>query len=93
MTIDKKEVEKLKASLSSSSEVLTPDSEGYAESIKRWSSAAEKPAVRTPTPTLCKVTCNSPEHSLNATRAWSYFQQPPKMFQKRSSSAKPTGSK
>jgi hypothetical protein len=45
MTVDKQEVEKLKASLSTSSEVLTPDSEGYAESIKRWSSAAEKPAV------------------------------------------------
>ena len=45
MTVDKEEVEKLKASLSTSSEVLTPDSEGYAESIKRWSSAAEKPAV------------------------------------------------
>ena len=45
MAIDKQEVEKLKANLSPSSEVLTPDSEGYAESIKRWSSAAEKPAV------------------------------------------------
>jgi hypothetical protein len=57
MAIDKKEVERLKASLSSSSEVLTPDSEGYAESIKRWSSAAEKPAVRTLT--LCKRTFKS----------------------------------
>jgi hypothetical protein len=45
MAIDKQEIEKLKASLSPSSEVLTPDSEGYAESLKRWSSAAEKPAV------------------------------------------------
>ena len=48
MAIDKQEVEKLKANLSSSSEVLTPDSEGYEESIKRWSSAAEKPAVSHP---------------------------------------------
>jgi hypothetical protein len=48
MTVGKAEVEKLKASLSTSSEVLTPDSEGYAESIKRWSSAAEKPAVNFP---------------------------------------------
>jgi hypothetical protein len=46
MAIDKKEIEKLKASLSPLSEVLTPDSEGYAESIKRWSSAAEQTAVR-----------------------------------------------
>jgi len=45
MAIDKQEVERLKARLSPSSEVLTLDSEGYAESIKRWSSAAEKPAV------------------------------------------------
>ncbi|KAE9371446.1 FAD-binding domain-containing protein [Stipitochalara longipes BDJ] len=44
MAIDKQEIEKLKASLSPSSDVLTPDSEGYAESIKRWSSASEKPA-------------------------------------------------
>jgi hypothetical protein len=45
MTIDEQEVEKLRASLSSSSEVLTPSSEAYSESLKRWSTAAEKPAV------------------------------------------------
>ena len=28
-----------------SATVLTPDSTGYAESVKRWSDAAEKPAV------------------------------------------------
>lgn len=27
------------------SEILVPDSEGYADSIKRWSDAAEKKAV------------------------------------------------
>ena len=27
------------------SKVLTPDSDGYAEGIKRWSEASEKPAV------------------------------------------------
>jgi hypothetical protein len=48
MAVDNQEVEKLKANLSTSSEVLTPDSDSYAESIKRWSSAAEKPAVNYP---------------------------------------------
>ena len=31
-------------------EVLTPDSEGYAESIRRWSEHCEKKAVRTRRP-------------------------------------------
>lgn len=43
MTLDASIIEKLKASLKSST-VLTPDSEGYAASIKRWSDAAEKKA-------------------------------------------------
>ena len=38
-------LEQLKMSLSATAEVVTPNSENYAESIKRWSSAAEKPAV------------------------------------------------
>jgi hypothetical protein len=38
-------IEQLKASLSSSAEIVTPESENYAESIKRWSTAAEEPAV------------------------------------------------
>ena len=37
-------IEQLKASLSSA-EIVTPESENYAESIKRWSTAAEEPAV------------------------------------------------
>lgn len=37
-------VKELKASLKQSS-VLTPDSEGYAESIRRWSDAMERKAV------------------------------------------------
>lgn len=38
-------IEQLRASLSSSAEIVTPGSENYAESIKRWSTAAEEPAV------------------------------------------------
>jgi hypothetical protein len=38
-------IEQLKASLSSSAEIVTSESENYAESIKRWSTAAEEPAV------------------------------------------------
>lgn len=82
MAIDKQEVEKFKASLSLSSEVLIPSSEGYAESIKRWSSAAEKPAVGT-----LDIFDSS---SLNPTRGSSSFQQQPETFPKPSSLAKPT---
>lgn len=39
--------EELRASLQQST-VLTPDSEGYAEGIKRWSDAVEKRAVGHP---------------------------------------------
>jgi hypothetical protein len=63
MAIDKQEVEKLKASLSPSSEVLTPDAEAYAESIKRWSTAAEKPAVRPPIYCFPPILINSPRVS------------------------------
>lgn len=37
-------IEQLKASLSDSSLVVTPESDKYEESLKRWSVAAEKPA-------------------------------------------------
>lgn len=37
-------IEKLKASIKDS-KVLTPTSDGYKESIKRWSDSSEKPAV------------------------------------------------
>jgi hypothetical protein len=35
----------LKASLSSSTLIVTPDSGNYEESIKRWATSSEKPAV------------------------------------------------
>ena len=38
-------VQELRTSLKSST-VITPDSEGYAVSIRRWSDAVEKKAVR-----------------------------------------------
>jgi hypothetical protein len=38
-------IEQLKSSLSGPSDVVTPDSENYSESIKRWATSAEKPAV------------------------------------------------
>ena len=38
-------VQELRASLKNST-VLTPESEGYTQSIKRWSDAVEKKAVR-----------------------------------------------
>jgi hypothetical protein len=44
--ITSKLTEELKGSLPASVFVVTPQSEKYEESIKRWSSAAEKPAVR-----------------------------------------------
>lgn len=37
-------IEKLKASIKDS-KVLTPTSDGYEESIKRWSDSSAKPAV------------------------------------------------
>jgi len=40
-------VQELNTSLKSPT-VITPDSEGYAESIRRWSDAVEKRAVREP---------------------------------------------
>jgi hypothetical protein len=46
-TIETSAVEKLKASLSTSSSVVTPDSENYERSHKRWSEGAEKKAVST----------------------------------------------
>lgn len=45
MAISKSAIDTLKAKLSAASEIVTPDSEKYADSIKRWSTAAEKPAV------------------------------------------------
>ncbi|KUJ07010.1 FAD-binding domain-containing protein [Mollisia scopiformis] len=44
MAIDKSAIETLKTKLSPTSEIVPPDSEKYADSIKRWSAAAEKPA-------------------------------------------------
>ena len=42
-------VQELRDSLKTSeADVLTPDSEGYSESIKRWSDAIEKRAVGSP---------------------------------------------
>ncbi|TVY92199.1 FAD-linked oxidoreductase [Lachnellula willkommii] len=38
------EIEQLKASLSESSTVVTPESDKYQESLKRWAATAEKPA-------------------------------------------------
>jgi hypothetical protein len=38
--------EELKGTLPASVVVVTPESEKYEESIKRWSSSAERPAVR-----------------------------------------------
>ena len=38
-------VEELKGTLQSP-QILTPDSEGYSDSIKRWSDGVEKRAVR-----------------------------------------------
>jgi hypothetical protein len=45
-TITSKLAEELKGSLPALVVVVTSQSEKYEESIKRWSSAAEKPAVR-----------------------------------------------
>ncbi|KAE8443504.1 hypothetical protein EG329_001816 [Mollisiaceae sp. DMI_Dod_QoI] len=42
--INSKAVDELRASLSATALVLTPDSEGYAEGLKRWATSAEKPA-------------------------------------------------
>ncbi|TVY40090.1 FAD-linked oxidoreductase [Lachnellula subtilissima] len=38
------EIEQLKASLSDSSTVVTPESDKYQESLKRWAASAERPA-------------------------------------------------
>ena len=48
----------LKGSLPASVVVVTPQSEKYEESIKRWSAAAEKPAVRFP-PHSCIMEADS----------------------------------
>ena len=48
------EIEQLKASLSDSSTVVTPESDKYQESLKRWAASAEKPAVCTAS--LCECT-------------------------------------
>lgn len=39
-------VEQLKASLSNTASLVTPDSEAYEQSIKRWSETGERRAVR-----------------------------------------------
>jgi hypothetical protein len=45
MAIENSVVGPLKASLSSSSSIVTPDSENYDQSYKRWSEACEKKPV------------------------------------------------
>jgi len=47
-TIKTSAIEELKSNLSLSSTVVTPDSENYTQSIKRWAASAEKPAVGFP---------------------------------------------
>jgi hypothetical protein len=47
-TITSRLAEELKGSLPASVVVVTPQSEKYEESLKRWSAAAEKSAVRFP---------------------------------------------
>lgn len=59
-TIETSAVEKLKASLSTSSSVVTPDSENYERSHKRWSEGAEKKAVSTELRTLQTLTFTFP---------------------------------
>ncbi|KAF8861730.1 FAD-binding domain-containing protein [Acephala macrosclerotiorum] len=44
MAISKSTIDTLKTQLSASAEIVTPESEKYADSLKRWSAAAEKPA-------------------------------------------------
>jgi hypothetical protein len=46
--IDMSTVEQLKASLSSTASIVTPDSEAYEQSIKRWSNTSERRAVGVP---------------------------------------------
>jgi len=46
--IDMSAVEQLKASLSSTVSIVTPDSEAYEQSIKRWSDTSERRAVGVP---------------------------------------------
>jgi hypothetical protein len=57
-TVTSKLAEELKGSLPASVVVVTPQSEKYEESIKRWSAAAEKPAVRFP-PHSCIMEADS----------------------------------
>lgn len=45
MAISAEAIDTLKSQLSASAEIVTPESEKYADSLKRWSTAAEKPAV------------------------------------------------
>jgi hypothetical protein len=47
-TVTSRLADELKGSLPASVVVVTPQSEKYEESIKRWSATAEKPAVRFP---------------------------------------------
>jgi hypothetical protein len=56
-TVNSKLAEELRGSLPASVVVVTPQSEKYQESIKRWSAAAEKPAVRFP-PHPCSMEAN-----------------------------------
>ena len=42
-------IEDLRSSLKTS-KLLTPDSDGYGEKIKRWADSSEKRAVNDPTP-------------------------------------------
>jgi len=45
MAIDIAAVQKFKGTLSEKADVVTKESENYEHSLKRWSAAAEKPAV------------------------------------------------
>jgi hypothetical protein len=58
--IDISAVEQLRVSLSSTASIVTPDSEGYEQSIKRWSDTGERRAVRVPSPPLCILLLFSP---------------------------------
>ena len=57
-SIDTALVDKLKCSLKNSA-VLTPDSEGYAEAIRRWSDAVEMKAVSLTGPIDYYLVCSS----------------------------------
>ena len=60
-------VEQLANSLKTS-QLLTPDSEGYADGIKRWSDAVEKEAVRLPKHVELVICLLTPPRQLSCTQ-------------------------